>query len=308
MSLSRAIAYNEKKAHQYGWTPEWFGCTAFDADLIAAIRKFQSENGLTADGYCGGSTFRRLWTEREQEQEFHQIRIEDKSKKYIVYNNEMTEIYWDKVILWNQEGGREASKGHYSTYAGQPARKPRFFVTHWDVALSASSCFRILERRGISIHYSIDNDGTIFQWLDCQHAGWHCGGRTWNHNSIGVEVSNAYDTKYQSWYVKHGFGKRPVIDDAKCHGKSLRTHLGFYDVQIDALAALWEAVSYACNIPLELPKTEYAVDPDCADNAFRGFCNHYHLTTRKIDCASLDNEIVLQKALRLRAKRGENSE
>ena len=308
MSLDKAIAYNERKAAQYGWSPEWFGCTKFDADLIVAIKKFQSENGLAADGYCGGSTFRRLWTEREQEQEYHQIQIEDTDKKYIVYNNVMTEIFWDKVALWSQEKGKEASTGNYSSYVGQPPRKPRFFVTHWDVCLSSSSCYRVLEKRGISIHFGIDNDGTIYQWLDMQHAGWHCGNRQQNHTSVGVEVSCAYATKYQSWYVKHGFGERPVISNAKVHGKSLKPHLGFYDIQLKALAALWEAVSWALKIPLELPKTKNGVDKDCTDLNFRGFCNHYHLTSRKIDCASLDNQSVLDEAKLLRKKRGGTSE
>ena len=103
-----------------------------------------------------------------------------------------------------------------------------------------------------------------------QHAGWHAGGRAWNHNSVGVEVSNAYSLKYQDWYVKKGFGKRPVIRDAKVHGNSVKPHLGFYEVQMRALAALWEAVSYACNIPLVLPKTKDALDKDCANNDFVG--------------------------------------
>lgn len=302
--LDKQIAYNEKKAAQYGWTPEWFGCTAFDADLIDAIIAFQTKEGLSADGYCGGSTFRRLWTEREQEQEYHQIQIEDDGKKYIIYNNTMTEILWDKVVLWNQEKGKEASQGNYSTYSGQPPRKPRFFVTHWDVCLSSSSCYRVLEKRGISVHFGIDNDGTIFQWLDMQHAAWQAGGRQWNHNSVGVEVSNAYSLKYQSWYVKQGFGERPIVDDAKVHNSTLKPHLGFYKIQEQALAALWEAVSYACKIPLELPDTKNGVDEACKDNYFRGFCNHYHLTTRKIDCAGLDDQRVLTEAKRLRAKRG----
>jgi len=303
MSLEKQIAYNQRKSEKYGWTPEWFGCTSFDAELISAIKDFQAKNGLNADGYCGSSTFRRLWTEREQEIEYHQLDIQDGVEKYIIYNNVKTRIFWDKVVLWNQERGQEASQGKYSSYAGEPPRKPRFFVTHWDVCLSSSSCYRVLEQRGISIHFGIDNDGTIFQWLDCQHAAWHAGGKAWNHHSLGVEVSNAYDLKWQAWYRKHGFGDRPVIEGAKCHGRTLSAFTGFYDVQLEALAALWEAVSWACDIPLQLPETDNAVDPKCEDGFFKGFCNHYHLTKRKIDCAGLDNEAVLSRARELRRGR-----
>ena len=103
--------------------------------------------------------------------------------------------------------------------------------------------------------------------------------------------------------MKKGFGKRPVIRDAKVHGNSVKPHLGFYEVQMRALAALWEAVSYACNIPLVLPDTKDALDKDCANNEFVGFCNHYHLTKRKIDCAGLDNEKILELAKRIREQR-----
>jgi len=303
MTLTEKIGYNEKKAVQYGWTPEWFGCTAFDADLIAAIKAFQAKNGLSTDGLCGSGTFRRLWTAREEEMEYHQIEEQDDKEKFIVYNNVQTRIFWDKVVLWNQEKGQEASQGNYSSYAGEKPRKPRFMVSHWDVCLSSSSCYRVLEQRGISVHFGIDNDGTIFQWLDMQHAAWHAGGKSWNHHSVGVEVSDAYDLKYQSWYRKHAFGDRPIIEGARVHGKKLDPFLGFYEVQTEALAALWEAVSYACDIPLELPKTDGVVDPECEEGYFKGFCNHYQLTARKIDCAHLDNAAILARAKELRRSR-----
>ena len=305
MTTDEKIDYNERKALQYGWTPEWFDCTAFDAELIDAIYAFQREHGLSADGMCGPTTFRIKWTERDQEEESLQKVEQDDSTKYIVYNTQQFQIFWDKVVLWSQEGGQEASQGNYSSYAGEPARQPRFFVSHWDVCLSSASCYRVLEQRGISVHFGIDNDGTIYQWLDMQHAAWHAGGRAWNHSSVGVEVSDAYyPDKYQSWYVKNGFGERPIISGATCHGKPLAPFMGFYDVQLEALAALWEAVSYACKIPLELPQTVAAVDPTCAANEFDGFCNHYHLTTRKIDCSGLDNPAILERAKQLRLKRG----
>ena len=299
-----SIAYNQSQAEKYGWDPSWFGCEDFNEELLDSIKEFQRKHGLVPDGMCGPGTFRRLWTEREEEQELHRIEIlEENDKKYIVYNTEHFEIFWPKVVLWNQENGQEASKGHFSSYAGERPRKPRFFVNHWDVCLSSSSCFRVLEKRGISIHFGIDNDGTIYQWLDMQHAAWHAGGKTWNHASLGVEIANAYYPKYQKWYVKHGFGKRPIISGQVIHGKPMEDYTGFYPAQLDALAALWEAVSFACDIPLELPKTKNAVDQECSDGYFKGFCNHYHLTRRKIDCAGLGDEIILGKAKELRRKR-----
>ena len=40
-----------------------------------------------------------------------------------------------------------------------------------------------------------------------------------NQRGIGVEIANAYYTKYQDWYVKNGFGERPVVESAEVHGK-----------------------------------------------------------------------------------------
>ena len=168
------------------------------------------------------------------------------------------------------------------------------------VCLSSESCARVLNKRGISVHFCIDNDGTIYQLLDTQHRAWHAGDRSVNDSSIGVEISNAYYLKYQSWYKANGFGERPVVTDAKVHGRTLEPHLGFYPVQIQALQALMEAVSIANDIPLQTP-----LNPDgtfstvyerrVADSLFQGFVSHYHITERKIDCAGLDINQIIQK-------------
>ena len=150
-------------------------------------------------------------------------------------------------------------------------------------------------QRGISVHFCIDNDGTIYQLLDTQHGAWHAGVGKINHKSIGVEISNAYYTKYQNWYEKNGFGPRPIVDDAWVNGNKLSEHLGFYDVQVKAAQALWKACSSAYDIPLKSinsgnsdfltsTKTERSV----ANGTFKGVVSHYHITKKKIDCAGLD--------------------
>ena len=63
------IFYNQASAVKLGWSPEWFGVYEFDEELIKAIRAFQRENKMTADGLCGPTTYRRIWTERESKLE-----------------------------------------------------------------------------------------------------------------------------------------------------------------------------------------------------------------------------------------------
>ena len=218
-----------------------------------------------------------------------------------MHNGKFYDIDWDKVVLWDDREGFKSVPGSYTNYGGEQDRSPTMFVNHWDVCLSAESCAKVLNKRGISVHFCIDNDGTIYQLLDTQHAAWHAGGRTWNHKSIGVEISNAYYPKYQDWYVKNGFGERPVWDDVRVHGKKQAPFLGFYPQQLSALKALWNAINDATGIPLECPTDNNGelvktVASRCENSPFKGFVNHYNLTKRKIDCAGLDLVELLDEA------------
>ena len=295
----KAISYNKIQARKFDWTPEWFDHDEFDEELIEKIKAFQKAEGLSADGLCGPSTYRRLWTERESSGDYNEELVIPDGQKYIVHNGNPVPIQWDKVLLWNEPGGLDSRKGAYRSHAGKADRNPSFFVTHWDVCLSSKSCAKVLKKRGLSVHYCIDNDGTIYQLLDSQHTGYHAGG-TLNPKCVGVEISDAYSLKYQRWYERNGFGPRPIWRDKGVHGKTLKPFLGFYDVQIQALAALWEAVSRACDIPLAIPDGPDAVNTEVRRGNFEGFCCHYHLTRGKIDCAGLNMDDVLALAKELR--------
>ena len=290
--------YNQSSAVKLGWTPNWFGAQHFDEDLTEGIKEFQREHGLTPDGLCGPMTYRRAWTDRQANiSDFKpQPRAGLVGQKYIVHNGKFLEIDWDKVILWDEPQGLDCDKGTYYDYSGKEDRKPMMFVNHWDVCLSAESCAKVLKRRGISVHFCIDNDGTIFQLLDTQQGAYQAGNTKCNRGSIGVEISNAYYTKYQSWYERNGFGPRPVVPkgEAKVHGgRGLDEHLDFYPVQVEALKALWKALHKGLGIPLEAPRHDNGdpkleVDARCTRSEFEGFCHHYNITRRKIDCAGLD--------------------
>jgi len=291
--------YNESSAAKLGWNPTWFGEKYYDDKLVRAIKKWQKENGLSADGLCGPTTFRRLWTERQADIDDHKPE-ECHYSNYIVYQGNFTPIEWDKVVLWSERGGLETPAGNYYSYSGRPKRNIRLFVNHWDVCLSSRSCQRVLDKRGVSVHFLIDNDGTIYQTLDMQHGAWHAGSERVNRASVGVEISNAYYTKYQSWYEKNGFGPRPLVDDAWVHGNKLEEHTDFYPVQIEALKALWKAVHKAAEVPLKAPtnqfgKTSTKYEQDVKYGSFSGFISHYHVSKRKIDCAGLEIAKLLEE-------------
>jgi len=292
--------YNEASAKKLGWEPSWFGEKYFDDKLVRAIKKWQRQRAITADGLCGPATFRRLWTERQAKIDEHKPN-ECQYSNYVVYNGDFYPIEWDKFVLWSEKGGLETPSGNYYDYSGRPKRKIRYFVNHWDVCLSSQSCHNVLKKRGASVHFLIDNDGTIYQTMDVQHAAWHAGSARTNRPSIGVEISNAYYTKYQDWYIKHGFGERPLVEDAWVHGSKLDPFLGFYPVQLEALKSLWNAIHKATGIPYNTPlnqfgKTSTKYEQDVAYGDFEGFVSHYHVSKRKIDCAALDIKTMLEEA------------
>ena len=289
--------YNKSSASSLGWDPTWFGEKYYDDKLTRAIKRFQKSYGLKADGLCGPTTFRRPWTDRAQNIDDYEPQDKHYSN-YIVYNGNFSPIKWDKFVLWSERGGLAARSGTYYDYTGRPKRDVKLFVNHWDACLSATQCQKVLDKRGISVHFLIDNDGTIYQTLDLQHAAFHAG--KVNRKSVGVEISNAYYPKYQSTYVRKGFGERPLVEGTRVHFSELDPFLGFYPVQIDALKALWSAVHNACDVPLETPlnqfdKTSTVYEQKWAYGNKRGFVSHYHVDKRKIDCAGLDIKTLLSE-------------
>lgn len=63
------------------------------------------------------------------------------------------------------------------------------FVLHYDVCGTSRQCFRVLhDIRGLSVHFMLDIDGTIYQTLDLKERAWHA--TTSNDRSIGIEIAN----------------------------------------------------------------------------------------------------------------------
>jgi len=290
------IFYNESSAKSLGWEPSWLGAKAFDDSLIRKIRAFQRENGLKPDGLLGPGTFRRLVAHREAQEDYdNQVEIQP-GEKAILYKGKKFPIKWDKVVLPTDDGGMQHDNGYQHM---KRKRKVSMFVAHWDVCLNSKSCFRVLNKtsRSASIHFAIDNDGTIYQFLDMNHIAWHASKRSVNKKSVGVEISNAYYPKYQNWYKKNGFGERPMITDATVHGKKMEPFMDFYDIQKEALKALMEAVHNALDIPLEAPEGDTVVR-EVASGKYKGFVHHFNVVKNKIDCAGLDLEKLIKEIKR----------
>jgi len=84
------------------------------------------------------------------------------------------------------------------------------FLIHYDVCGTSQRCFDVLQdRRGLSVHFMLDLDGTIYQTLDLKERAWHGG--TANDRSIGIEIANlgAYGNldDIKKWYARDEKGR-----------------------------------------------------------------------------------------------------
>lgn len=276
--------YNMASAEKLGWEPYWFCVEGFGSELDEAVRRFQEEHGLTVDGLVGPMTFSRIYTERISDEE-------ETSQHNIIFDGKKIPIDWPKV---DTEKYMLPSK-NYKEVRG--ARDIHEIVTHWDATLSAKHCYNILLRRGISTHFCIDNDGTIYQMVDPKNVAWHVRGH--NNHTIGVDFSNAYYLKYNDRYEKMGFPRRPILN-SKVHGVALGEHLGYYPIQIKAYKKLIKTLTDYSGIPLRTPTDAKGnlmrhVYSDALHKKFEGIICHYHLTRNKIDCAGLELTKIIEE-------------
>lgn len=93
------------------------------------------------------------------------------------------------------------------------------FVIHYDVCGTSRQCFRVLhDLRGLSVHFMLDIDGTIYQTLDLKERAWHA--TTSNDRSIGIEIAHigAYPPGeariLSGWYTR----EFPPTSDAQTRG------------------------------------------------------------------------------------------
>jgi len=191
------------------------------------------------------------------------------------------------------------------------------FVIHYDVCGTSRTCFRILhDVRGLSVHFMLDIDGTIYQTLDVKERAWHAAAA--NDRSVGVEIANmgAYSPKEKDplgrWYAKDqtgrtritippeldgggvrtpGFVGRPARDEpvvGEIHGTTLRQ----YDLTPQQYDSLTKLTATLCTvlprIRCDYPKDDHGALrtttlPEAQLAAYSGLIGHYHLTPGKID-------------------------
>jgi hypothetical protein len=187
---------------------------------------------------------------------------------------------------------REKDPKHPSFEATQ--RAIRKFVLHHDGVNSSKVCWNVLHNeRGLSCHFLIDNDGTIFQTLDLAFMGFHAA--KYNLDSIGVEFCNRGDAKKDYDFYKK-LNQTRTTKLCKINGHTYEAW-DFTPAQYESMHELAAVlVRHLPELPLEYPTEPGSSKPlwdtmgpiDALGDSipamdFKGYIAHYHLTRRKWD-------------------------
>lgn len=211
------------------------------------------------------------------------------------------------------------------------------FVLHYDVCGTSAQCFYILhDRRGLSVHFMLDVDGTIYQTLDLKERAWHSTKA--NDRSVGIEIANigayrtgARENVLSKWYEKDESGAAKLIFPSSVRGREKFTDLtlrprksepvkgqlhdreyeqyDFTQQQYDALIKLTAALTEIFpNMQADAPRTPEGkvFDRTLSDEqwaSFSGVLGHYHVQSNKTDPGpALDWEYLIDEVRKQKAK------
>ncbi|MBA3464762.1 MAG: N-acetylmuramoyl-L-alanine amidase [Deltaproteobacteria bacterium] len=199
----------------------------------------------------------------------------------------------------------------------------RQFVVHHDGCASSDMAFSVMQNeRGLSCHFLIDNDGTIFQTIDLALAAYHAA--EWNSASIGVELCNRGDVKLDpNYYSKGKHGPNRNVVPCKINGHTFLA-FDYTPAQYTSFQQLGRALlRFLPNLPAEYPQSSPGVahwgtlpaQGSGGSFGFAGYIAHYHLTGQKWDpgpfdfkkfCSGLRGQLCFPLFPRGEPKKGED--
>ncbi|HGY92359.1 MAG TPA: N-acetylmuramoyl-L-alanine amidase [Planctomycetes bacterium] len=186
------------------------------------------------------------------------------------------------------------------------------FVIHYDVCVTSHRCFEVLQDlRGLSVHFMLDVDGTLYQSLDLAERARHAG--VANDHSVGIEIAHvgAYPPGKDAWrkrYRLDAAGQRWLsIEEALepppggpflVAGPSDRTGVinGRRLVQAEFTEAQYRTLEVLTDfLCREFPRLRRDAPRDATGEiltrcltkeelaSFRGILGHFHVSRRKSD-------------------------
>ena len=169
------------------------------------------------------------------------------------------------------------------------------FVVHHDGCTSADMCFSVLQNeRGLSCHFLIDNDGTIYQTIDLGLMAYHAS--DWNLYSIGVELCNRGDAlTYPHTYEAGQYGPKRATKLCRINNNTIKS-FEYTDAQYDGFLRLCrELVKLFPNLPTDYPQSspgeqlwDTLPNPNIERERYAGYIGHYHITAQKWDPGHFD--------------------
>lgn len=208
------------------------------------------------------------------------------------------------------------------------------FIIHYDASGTSRQCFKVLhDVRGLSVHFMLDLDGTIYQTLDLKERAWHATSS--NTRGIGIEIANigAYPTNQAGalarWYKSDPDGKpfiavpaelgssgfretnftprpaRPQPVTGRIQGQDL-IQFDFTPQQYAALTKLTAALCKAfpklrCDYPRDAEGrlVNHKLSDDELER-YQGLLGHYHIQTNKTDPGpAFQWDLVIDRARQL---------
>jgi N-acetyl-anhydromuramyl-L-alanine amidase AmpD len=174
------------------------------------------------------------------------------------------------------------------TFAGlKPRKRTRFIVSHWTGGAGlAVQVHRTLRTRknergqllNLSVHFLIEPDGTIVQYVDADMRCVHAGAA--NDDSVGIEVVNPASM------APVVAGVRRELIREEIHGRDV-TYTAFTVEQVSSTIALNAALTkfyglpWPMRVPMDGKRVRSTTMPLAEFETFVGSVGHYHVDFTK---------------------------
>lgn len=168
----------------------------------------------------------------------------------------------------------ETWQTHGLTFPSQVKRKRTdLIVVHWTAGEGdGERVHKTLRDRGLSVHFVIESDGTVVQYMDTSVLGAHAADM--NARSVGIEIVNRATDEADK------MPKRPLVRE-KIRGRDT-VYTAFLPAQVRSCLALVMALCEAYGLPIEVPRVAPGGDVLPREltwaelEAFRGVVGHFH--------------------------------
>ena len=179
------------------------------------------------------------------------------------------------------------------------------FVLHFDGCVNSRSCFKSMHNRprpagsngcGLSAHFMIDADGTIYQTLDLVERAYHA--EEANSTSVGVEICNRGRVDRSEWPKLPPDYRTRATRDVVINGEHHEAY-EFRPEQYDSIVALTRTLLRVFpRIKPQVPEKDGQVIMDTLEDplSFAGILGHLHvdLQKQKWDPGALDWKRILR--------------